>query len=88
MSPPNTPPSVASCIDVTPASRNPNSRATAASGTTVIRSNSASAAFTTSSPTPLARRSGNVAANSAVASMAAPFVTTSASPGRAIFGVT
>jgi hypothetical protein len=54
----------------------------------VIRSNRASAAFTTSSPRLWVRRSGNVAANSAVASMAAPFVTTIASPGRAIFGVT
>ncbi len=46
--PPNTPPSVASCIEVTPASRSPNVRATVASGTTVICSNSASAACTTS----------------------------------------
>ncbi len=87
-SPPRTPPSVASCIEVTPASRRPNPRATIASGTTVIDPKSASAARTVSSPTPAANRSGNVAANSAVVSIAAPFVTTIASPGRAIVGVT
>ncbi len=86
--PPRTPPSVASCIDVTPSPRRPNSRATVASGTTVICSNSASAAFTTSSPTPRASRSGNVAANSAVASIAAPFVTITRSPILAMSGVT
>ena len=86
--PPSTPPSVASCIAVTPASRTPKARAISASGTTDICSNSASAASTTSAPTPSARRSGNVAANNAVASIAAPFVTTMASPGRAISGVT
>ncbi len=75
-------------MDVTPRSRSPNSRATVASGTTVIRSNSASAARTTSSPTPRDSRSGNVAANSAVASIAAPFVTITRSPGLAICGVT
>ena len=51
-SPPSTPPSVASCIDVTPRSRSPNAAATRASGTTVICSNSASARRTTSAPTP------------------------------------
>ena len=64
----------------------PNPRATVASGTTVICSNSASAARTTSAPTPSASRSGNVAANNAVASIAAPFVTITRSPGRAIVG--
>jgi hypothetical protein len=86
--PPITPPSVASCIDVTPRSRRPNSDATRASGTTVISSKSASAAPATSPPTPSASRWGNVAANNAVASIAAPLVTTTRSPGCAIAGVT
>ena len=87
-SPPSTPPSVASCIEVTPLSRSPNALAMRASGTTVICSNNASALLTASGPIPAVSLSGNVAANSAVASIAAPFVTTIRSPGRAIVGVT
>ena len=59
-----------------------------ASSTTLIFSNIASARRAKSAPYAEAMRFGNVAASSAVASMAGPLVIRTSSPGPAIAGVT
>src|SRR4030043_412410 len=80
--PPHTPPPVASCMEVTPFSRPPTSTAVRASSTTDICQKISSASRATFSPYRSATRWGKVTANRPAASMAAPLVMRTVSPGR------
>ena len=85
--PPITPPSVASCIDVTPRVAQPEcGRHPRLGHHRHLLEQRVGASHGLAPPRPPPGARGNVAANSAVVSIAAPFVTTTRSPGRAIVG--